>query len=176
LTHTLPLDFAAAISGLEAVPPADAVDADFLLVPAAEEPAAGGVAAVAEPAGAEVVGAGALLEAAEDLGLLVFAAAAFDGLAAGAEGAAGVASAFADFLLLLFFLAVVVSDEPAALPVAEVWAVASPPDDFFLLLDFDLPEVEEVSAPLALELPAASAFALLLDFVPEDFKSLEAPD
>ena len=72
MTHTFPLDFAEAISGLEAVPPAGAVEGAFLVGALAEEPAAGF-------AGAEfAVGAE---------------------LAAGAELATG-AEAEADFLLL----------------------------------------------------------------------------
>jgi hypothetical protein len=41
LTHTFPLDFAEAISGLEAVPPAGAVEGAFWVGALAEEPAAG---------------------------------------------------------------------------------------------------------------------------------------
>jgi hypothetical protein len=75
LTHTFPLDFAEAISGLEAVPPAGAVEDAFLVVALAEEPAAGF-------AGAELVIGAELAASAE--------------LAAGAEAGA----VPADFLLL----------------------------------------------------------------------------
>jgi hypothetical protein len=191
----LPLDFAAAISGLEAVLPLGAVEADFLAVLPAL--VAGAEAAAA---GTEVAGAGVAVGVAEDFWLLAFA----DVLAAGAEEVAGsVASAVADFLLLLLFLVAVVSDVPAALagaadaavesaladflplfcvvvlsdePAApaevEVWSDAPVPEDFFL--DFDV-ELEEASVLTAPEL-AVSDSALFVDFLLEedDFVSLAA--
>jgi hypothetical protein len=182
----LPLDFAAAISGLEAVLPLGAVEADFFAVLPALVAGAEAVAA-----GAEVAGAGVAAGVAEAFWLLAFA----DVLAAGAEEVAGsVASAVADFLLLLLFLVAVVSDVPAALagaadaavesaladflllffavalsvePAApaevEVWSDAPVPEDFFL--DFD-DELEEASVLAAPEL-AVSDFALFLDFLLE---------
>jgi hypothetical protein len=78
LTHTFPLDFAEAISGLEAVPPASAVEGAFWVGALAEEPAAGF-------AGAEFAVGAELAAGAE--------------LATGAEAEAAEA-AEADFLLL----------------------------------------------------------------------------
>jgi hypothetical protein len=147
LTHTLPLDLAATISGLEAVPLVAPVEADFLAVLLAvllvEELAPGVVAAAAElAAGVEVVaGAGAVVEAAEDFRLPFFA---------------------------------VVSDEPEVFVEAEVWSAASVPEDFFLWLDFDLLELEEVLVPPTSELAAVSDFVLFLDFLLDDFVSLAA--
>jgi hypothetical protein len=195
----LPLDFAAAISGLEAVLPLGAVEADFLAVLPALVADAGAAAA-----GTEVAGAGVAVGVAEAFWLLPFAIGAVDVLAAGAEEVAGsVASAVADFLLLLLFLVAVVSDVPAALagaadaavesaladflplfcvvvlsdePAApaevEVWSDAPVPEDFFL--DFDV-ELEEASVLTAPEL-AVSDSALFVDFLLEedDFVSLAA--
>jgi hypothetical protein len=199
LTHTFPLDFADAISGLDAVPPAGDAEADFFGALAAGALAAGDAAEL--EAGVEVV-AGAALGAAEDFWLLVFAAEAAGVLAAGAlaageEVAGVVASAFADFLPLLLFFAVVVS-EAGAVPVEAAGVVLeSAPADFlllffvvvlsdepaalaevepwsaslvedFFLLDFDLLVVDELSALPVSELAALSDFVLFLDFVPED--------
>jgi hypothetical protein len=187
------------------VPPAGALEADFVAVAEAEELAAGAIGAEVLAAGAEVAaGAEAVVGAAEDFWLLVFAAGAAGALAAGEEAAGCMASALADFLLLLLFLVAVVSDvpvalagaeagvlesalaaflllfftgvlsdEPAALAEVEVWSAASVVEDVFLWLDFDLLELEELSALPVSELAAVPDEVLFLDFV-EDFVSLAA--
>jgi hypothetical protein len=202
----LPLDFAAAISGLEAVPPAGAAEADFLGALAAEELAAGAAAELATGAEA-AAGAGVVAEA---FWLLAFAGCALDvgaGVAADVAGwlasaladflllpvvlagaavvsavagaaavlaGAVVESAVADFLLRLLFFAVVASDAPVAPVEAEVWSAAAAPEDFFEWLDFDLLELEEVSVLPESALAAVPDFALLLDFLLDDFVSVVA--
>ena len=168
-THTLPLDFAAAISGLEAVPP---VGAAFFDVLAADEPVAGAVIGDEAEllAGAAIeFGVALLLEVDADFRLLVFAAVASDPLLAGSEVAIGAASALADFLLLLLFFAVVVSEVPDAAAGAVESVEVSVPADFLLLLFFVVPVSAEPDALAgALESAEASVlddFLLLLLFL-----------
>jgi hypothetical protein len=173
LTHTLPLDLADAISGLEAVPPVGA-EADFLAVLPADELPAGAVAAAAEVvagaeavAGAEVVAGAEAVLAAADFRLLVFAAGASEALDAGAEVAGEVASALADFLLALGFFAVVVSDDSEAFAGAEDSAVESVPVAFWLLLLFLVvvaSEAPDAGLDSAVE-SALADFLLLLLFL-----------
>jgi hypothetical protein len=201
LTHTLPLDFAAAISGLEAVPPAGAAEADFFAALEAEELAAGAAAELA--AGVEAAaGAGVVAEA---FWLLAFAGCPLD-VVAGSDAAGGLASALADFLLLpvvlagagvvsavagaaavlagavvesavadfllrLLFFAVVASGAPVE---AEVWSPDAVPEAFFEWLDFDLLELEEVSVLPESALAAVPDVALLLDFLLDDVVSAVA--
>jgi hypothetical protein len=204
LTQTFPPDFAAAISGLEAVPPAGALEADLVAAPEAEELAAGAGAAAELVAGAEVAaGAGVALGATIDFWVLAFAAGAVGVLATGAAAVGWVASALADFLLLLLFLAAVVSEVPVALAGAAAGVVESALADFLLLFfavalsdepaavaevelwsasvvedfflpDFDLLVLDELSALLVSELVAGPDVVLFLDFVLDDFVSLAA--
>jgi hypothetical protein len=159
----LPLDFAASISGLEAVPPEAFVEADFLAVLPAEELAAGvGFAIGVElAAGSEATGA---VAAAEDFWLLVFAAGAGDVLAPAVDAAGAAPSALADFLLLLLFFAVVVSEVPAALAGAADSVVESALADFLLLLLFFFAVAVSDDPAALVEAEVWSASAL-----PEDF-------
>jgi len=168
LTQTFPLDFAAAICGLEAVPPAGAAEADFFGVLAAGELAAGAIAEELA-AGVEVgAGAGADVELADDFWLLVFAAGAAAGvpaagaLAAGEEAAGVAASALADFLLL--FLAVVVSDAADASVEAPGAALESALAAFLLLLLF-LALVVSGVAPAPVGAAGAALASALADFL-----------
>jgi len=136
----LPLDFAAAISGLDAVPPAGALEADFLVVLAEELAAGDGV----------VAGAGVVVAAAEAFWLLVFGADESEVLAVGADAAGGAASALADFFVLPLAFAVVAPDVPVASAGADA-AVESALADF-LLLFFAVVLSDELVVPAEAEL------------------------
>jgi hypothetical protein len=200
----LPLDFAEAISELEAVLPMVVWEDAFLGDAPAEESAvvfagAAAAAGVEVPAGAELaVGA-----ADADFLLLVVEA----GVSAMADELAGVVdcialSLAAAFLLLRLVFDAVASDELAAgvdwsvavvlaeafeldffllvlgeVPPAEVSELAPVSDvalDFCLLV-VDLPLAEEVSAAEP-ELDAASDFALFVDFLLEDLLLVDGAD
>ena len=129
------------MSGLEAVPPAGAAEADFLVVLLVDEPAAGAAGAGAAgaatelPAGVDEVAAGVgVVAAAVDDFLLVFPFDESDELAMGVEAAGCVVSALVDFFVLPLLVTVVLSDPPAGAD-AEVESV---------LADFLLPFLEGV--------------------------------